>query len=138
MRLLYHYNNVLSHSLLTGVCGLIYVCLYVLKRKRPRHVKPFGYKYLVRNDFVMKIFPFIHFSNFHLEMTYYSHELHLWCRGNERQLRKPILYYLVCKEKLPCCENIFMVCLLIQRWMTTPHSSFNTLFSLLLSLSSVL
>ena len=30
--LMYHYKTGLSHVLLNGVCGLIYVCIYELKR----------------------------------------------------------------------------------------------------------
>ena len=55
------FKTELSYGLLTGFFGLIYVFLYVLKRERPCCVKLFGSILLEINEFVIKLFPFIHF-----------------------------------------------------------------------------
>ena len=60
------------------------------------------------------------FFNFHLEVTWSSHVLHLWYKGNQRQSRKSLAYYLVCRDKYLCYENYFIVCLLLKRGITTP------------------
>ena len=109
---MYRYKTMLLHGLLTGVYGFIYVCIYVLNIEQPRHVKPFGYIFLEINYFIMKLSPFIHFSfNFHLGVTCFRRVLLLLYRGKRLQPRKPLLSYLVCKLKQPCCD--FFHCVLI-------------------------
>ena len=70
---------------------LMYMYVYLLNRKQPRCEKIFCLIYFKRNDFVMKNLPFIYFCfDFHLELTWPHHVLHLLYRGNQRQSIKSL------------------------------------------------
>ena len=69
-----------------------------------------------------------HFSQYFIEhFQCYFRVFHLWYRGKRRQSRKYLLYYFSFEEKQLHCEKYFIVCLLLQRRMTT---SWNPLITL--------
>ena len=107
------------------VCGLIYVWLYVLLRETTSSCNLLILCFSRENDFVINL---LIFFSFHLEVTCYIHVLHWWHRGEQNQSRKPLLYYLLFKEKQLLCEDYFYHVFTIVRGMTSSWILLITIF----------
>ena len=107
VRLLYHYKTGLSQGLLTGVLGLIYVCIYVFLRETTSLCNPLVICFWREITLSWHSYFLFIIYIFHLEVTCSHHVLHLWSRGKRSKQRKLLLYDLVCKEKQLHYEHYF-------------------------------
>ena len=113
------YKTLLSHGLLTGFSDW-YMYIYMYGWERWRHhvivwLYVFGEKWLDNETLTFYSFCF----SFHLEVTWYLCVFHLWYRRNWCQSENLcyIIWYL---ERNNCVvKTLFIVCLLLQRGMTT-------------------
>ena len=119
----------LLHGLLTGVCGLIYVCIYVLLKERTLLCNPLVLCFWRNMNFSWRsYFLFILFQlPFGSDMLSSCTTLMVY-RKSRLVKKTSIILCGVLKKKISY-ENYFIVCLLLSRRMTSSWNPFIYIFN---------